>query len=672
MKIMNDIELEVDGKWWLPTQKSNQLSGILTFDNTNGGILSVAGNFLASYEFQSKKSEHEFIILGESINNKKITLVVYNITQGYETLSESSVYSKRSFKTKYIFIGHHFKEIDEIKFEYVFVEYSNLNKWIKNFDSTGHHSTSIRPNELKFEYSSGDTIDIIIDKLCSIQIMYRPNVTLDWLRNKSEVYEKLYVKFSLSENKDLGKYIKISEILRDFLNFVISEDVITLSFTGFVISEKKKSVYEIVEIISENLISDKMDKEKVKTLYLLQFEDIKDNFQNIISSWFDFIARLRVIHEFYFSTLYNSHLYIQNRFLMIVTALEVYHGKIIEDEESNKEQEETYTRILSYIDNLSISKEDLEQLKKWISNGRLPSLSNRIKEIYEFYSEIIPYLSIKIEEKECFARKVKNYRNDLSHGNINNQDIDEKDLFWTYKDLQLLLRLCILSQLGFTNNQIKEIYHVDKFKEIMESEKKRAFEILDTNTETAYLWSTDFTKRCDFPPSLNNNPDFLLNIIKGVDSCIKEIIKPEIYNENSKELLDLSTNMKSDNILLNSLDQDQKQKLLNNILSVNKQYMQNLENKEILGISLALWSGCISSSNILKKDTNGGPNMHIRELLFSVNEKLCSERPIYGKGVELALLWKLENGNGNDIDFSDATHHFHIRKYENLCRQRLC
>ena len=348
---------------------------------------------------------------------------------------------------------------------------------------------------------------------------------------------------------------------------------------------------------------------------------------------------------------------------MIVTALEVYHGKIIEDEESNKEQVDTYTRILSHVDNLSISKEDLEQLKKWISNGRLPSLSNRIKEIYEIYLDIIPYLSIKIEEKECFARKVKNYRNDLSHGNINSQDIDENDLFWTSKDLQLLLRLCILSQIGFTNNQIKEIYNIDKLKEIIESNKKRAFEILNSNTETAYLWSTEFTKRCDFPPSLNNNPDFLLNIVKGVDTCIIEIINSDIYNENLKELLDLS--------LLNSLDQDQKQKLLNNILSVNKQYMQNIENKEILGISLALWSGCISSSNILRKDTNGGPNIHIRELLFSVNEKLCSERPIYGKGVELALLWKLENGNGDDADFSDSAHHFHIRKYENLYRQRL-
>lgn len=49
---------------------------------------------------------------------------------------------------------------------------------------------------------------------------------------------------------------------------------------------------------------------------------------------------------------------------------------------------------------------------------------------------------------------------EAGHGNIDYDQLNNQDLFWKYKDLQLILQLYILSELGFSINEIKDIYHI--------------------------------------------------------------------------------------------------------------------------------------------------------------------------------------------------------------------
>jgi ApeA N-terminal domain 1 len=75
---------------------------------------------------------------------------------------------------------------------------------------------------------------------------------------------------------------------------------------------------------------------------------------------------------------------------------------------------------------------------------------------YTNFIEILPHLSSKLKGKETFVKEIRDYRNDLTHGNIISDEIVNDDLYWNYKNLQLFLHLCILSQLGFSNEEIKE------------------------------------------------------------------------------------------------------------------------------------------------------------------------------------------------------------------------
>ena len=71
------MELNVEGKWWFPSDNT-QLPGTLTFGDS-GSLLTVSGPFLPSAGINSSVHQKDFIILGELVDGKKVSLVAYNM-----------------------------------------------------------------------------------------------------------------------------------------------------------------------------------------------------------------------------------------------------------------------------------------------------------------------------------------------------------------------------------------------------------------------------------------------------------------------------------------------------------------------------------------------------------------------------------------------------------------
>jgi HEPN superfamily Apea-like protein len=95
-----------------------------------------------------------------------------------------------------------------------------------------------------------------------------------------------------------------------------------------------------------------------------------------------------------------------------------------------------------------------EEFKVWArQKGRLVA-KEKVEEIYEQFHDILPLLSKKIGERNDFINRIILYRNKLPHGSKTSIKIEDDDLFWQYKNLQLILQLCILSMLAFDNEKI--------------------------------------------------------------------------------------------------------------------------------------------------------------------------------------------------------------------------
>ena len=154
----------------------------------------------------------------------------------------------------------------------------------------------------------------------------------------------------------------------------------------------------------------------------------------------------------------------------------------------------------------------------------------------------------------------------------------------------------------------------------------------------------------------------LLKIVDAVQACVDNEENGVTEGEESKFA----------NIDLEKIENDRKEKFFEKLYRANKDYLENLtEKNEIIGLPLALWSGCCSAVKALPKEENGGPNQEIRGRVFQMIEKISSERPIFGIGVEVALLWKINHGQGSDVQFAEEVIDPRIKKYEKLFISRM-
>lgn len=121
-----------------------------------------------------------------------------------------------------------------------------------------------------------------------------------------------------------------------------------------------------------------------------------------------------------------------------------------------------YNKFVQKIGEFNLKDDDRERLKQLLSSLKGLTSKERIEEIYDQFGDILSHLSTKIGDKHQFIEKIVKFRNRFVHGNVQFRELDNEDLFWHFKNLQLILQLCILSKLDFSIEQIRELYYLDK------------------------------------------------------------------------------------------------------------------------------------------------------------------------------------------------------------------
>jgi hypothetical protein len=155
---------------------------------------------------------------------------------------------------------------------------------------------------------------------------------------------------------------------------------------------------------------------------------------------------------------YGTELYVSNNFLLS-TAAEVYHRVLLEGNSVKKEQNIAFTtNLIESINKLELAEYTKEQIRIRIKRTQSLTSRERMEEVYDKFRELLPVPSKKIENKDEFIKKIVKYRNALTHGDVPFDNYDVHDLFWQYKNLQLILQLCIFLEIGFSITEIKEMY----------------------------------------------------------------------------------------------------------------------------------------------------------------------------------------------------------------------
>ena len=482
-------ELDVDGNWWFPNSNI-KFKGKLIFKEESGGYLTILGSFepfalLDTSQNQNTESKvesknekickterREKLIYGETKDRKKITLL-YDLSPSKNSEFRSNYsYEERTYKIIFIFIGYHFENVEQIKFESIIIEFSNLPYWIRDHRLIGStfHRRRKKPKKYIIEHTYGKTINVKIDNQCIIQFFNYPIINEDLVTSK-KVQDRTYVKIISSKIKTLKKYIVLKNILQDFFNFATTSDVRSLRFIGHhKIIDNKHEYVELVEIFYRSSISAKMDKLGVIRNNLLRFEELNKKFFDVLKLWFTLRRRIGATYDLYFGVMYNYELYLTNKFLMLAEALEILMGILI-NSNTDDDLGLKVKRIDAIFEKLDKCKEaqgceltfeDNDWIKMIMNDKRSLSFREKMEKAYDNYSEILPELSSVIGSKQEFASAIVKIRNKLTHGNIDYDKVDNEELFWNTMDLQLILQLSILSQLGFTKDDLKELYLLEK------------------------------------------------------------------------------------------------------------------------------------------------------------------------------------------------------------------
>jgi len=166
----------------------------------------------------------------------------------------------------------------------------------------------------------------------------------------------------------------------------------------------------------------------------------------------------------YFGVMYNPKSYLSNTFLMLYQGMEVYHSTFLfRSSQFAKERNDLIEDLIKIInESISLEPNHKDRILGLIRNGKNLRSREKISEIYDLFSDLLPKLSMNIKDKDNFINKIEKYRNKLTHGGVDYDKLDLEDLFWSSKDLQLILQLCILNRLDFTNEEISKFYYLDK------------------------------------------------------------------------------------------------------------------------------------------------------------------------------------------------------------------
>lgn len=434
---------ELKGVWWLPENNENCVSGVLKFDSDKGAYLELMGQISEYDEFEIN------IILGKTSDGKDITL--------YKCLEMSKTFSSNGFPTTKVFAnitfrGVHFKTEDEIKFNEISCHYSNLDEWAW----MNGININVLSNEIEIKYKLPPKVSSDINEEYTI-VVY-PNTrppSRCLIQKEATITQKVYVKVINKKLNSFHEHIKQLRHIQNFISLGIGEPSTIIDIVGKSEINKEKFneqfFYPEIKVYIYNKQSPRERKQILPQCMLFSLKDIEDDFDDILKMWYGRKNDvLKPVIDLYFGTLYNSDMYLEQRFLSLVQAIESYHRRTkINNEIDPNEHENRVDNIINSVDS---------QYKEWLKHRLLysnePTLRKRLKEILDDCDTLLNLPSSR--KKKSFICKICDTRNYFTH--YDNSLVDraarESELFEICEKLKIIIEFNLLIEIGFDKEMV--------------------------------------------------------------------------------------------------------------------------------------------------------------------------------------------------------------------------
>jgi hypothetical protein len=435
--MLNNFEYK--GVWYLPEKPEDLVAGTLRFNPTEGAILELIGSF-KDIQSMNRLTEHE-IILGSC--GKKITLC--KCSEISSQMQSEGVLSS-TFYADLVFVDHHFKRKEDIKFKTASIHFSHLNEWVHltGFEiifPTGKKGVTIN-------YALPDSVLLAEFEDWKISIELRATgPTIPPPKREMTIKEKTHIKI---------EYLKATRHIQNFLSLATLNPVHPLTFEGQTeackLTMKEKTIYPPIEICFRLQFPPTAPKAVFPQEMLFMFADMQGKTQSILENWRKKQDTLKPVFDLYFSTLYNPKMYLEHEFLNMVQAIESYHRRTMKNFEM---AEDEHTKRVEEILKAAPTGQK-EWLKEQLEYSNEPKLRRRLKELLEETPDNAHKI---IKDSKSFIQKVVITRNYLTHYDekLKDQAAQKEELLKLTLKIKMLLETTFLKELGFDEDTIKKL-----------------------------------------------------------------------------------------------------------------------------------------------------------------------------------------------------------------------
>ena len=442
--------LEIKGKWWLPEKPSNKIYGVLTMTPEDYPTIKLHGSFRESKSRSPFEAEFEKfgIVYGNSSDGKEVTLQDCWISKEEGNLTFEK-YTITEMLVKKIFLGNHFSE--KLKLKELIVEFPYLSNWM--------NKRTFNPS---FEIGKKVTINLTDwSKECFIEdkkiVFYAGN------NIKYSVFKSLYIDthaFIKIESEDEIPYNQLAKYLwgiNGFFNFATGKNTFPCKIKGSMENTdpelKKQGVPKEIEIFFPAKNDYQGKDSGIAQSLPLPLELIETSLDKVLKKWFEKLESLEWVFNLYFSYRSSGKWYLNDEFLAVARALEVYYSCAVKEtylpkEDYKQKVEEPLIKEIKSLNNVDESlKESLKNKLRW---GNEKSLYNKLKILYKKKEDSCKQLGISEE----FLKKVTNTRNYFTHYTEDKSNIlSQEETLKAKIRLNAMLELFILEEIGLSEQE---------------------------------------------------------------------------------------------------------------------------------------------------------------------------------------------------------------------------
>lgn len=440
---MINAQVTIEGKWRIEGPDKDAHYGVLNFDPSSGLELVVKIpqdiGVAEAFGALAKPPTVPSTILGRTKDNVPVSLYGCGLTN----FNSSSGLKSYTVSSMIGLVGREVDKWDNIAYDHINAEFSLFHNWM------GPSRVSVENGkEIKVKVADRETIEAEINQ--SAKLVIWPTLNFNQDSSKVILAEGHGVEFRFSEalpvKETLHKYV---ESFRRFLSLLINRRIF---IDNVYFQPKEGAVPHQVALYRSNPGVEEADRKTLFTGMLVSYRDISEDFAGVIKRWFELEESLADVLNLYFATIFVPGLYINQTFLFLAQALEVYHRTSPNFESQVQSKSEFRARKTNIIEKVP---EEKDWLTEKLAHANEKSLAKRLDELMNLHKNEVNQF---IEDVKEFSDSIRHTRNHYTHYGTEEKGMEKVaqgiQLIDLTAKMQTLLELCIFSDLGISGAPI--------------------------------------------------------------------------------------------------------------------------------------------------------------------------------------------------------------------------